>query len=237
MAYILGFMVAKRLGIVGGLGPETSSKFCLEINRRFRELTGSQPNLVLENVPVPISLEKDIINGHDSREMLKLLTEAVIHLNKNVVDLIAIPCNSVHIFIENLRSVSAKPILSIIEECAKKCQETGIRKIGLLATQKTIDEKLFFNEFINLGVEIIIPSSDDQMEINEIILRIINGTVKEGDKEELLEIIGDFKKDGVEGVILGCTDLSLLLSGNDCSIAVFDTCRILQEASILKMLE
>jgi len=231
------FMAAKRLGIVGGLGPETSSKFCLEVNREFRELTGSQPNLVLENLPVPISLEQDVVNGSDSREMLKLLREAVINLNKNHVDLITIPCNSVHTFIEDLRAVSEKPILSIIEECAKKCHKAGIKKVGLLATQKTINERLFFKEFTNLGIKIITPASDNQKRINEIILKIIKGTAKKREKEELLRIITDFERAGAEGVILGCTDLSLLLSEKDCKLTVFDTCKILKEASIIKMVE
>ncbi len=225
----------KRLGIVGGLGPETSSRFCLEINRRFRELTGQQPDFVLENVPVPTKLESEIIGGGDSWKMLGLLGKAVLNLNNNGADVIVIPCNSVHVFINHLRKVSGKPIISIIEECAKKCQEAGVRKVGLLATQKTIDGKLFSNELATRKIEVITPRAKAQKRVNKIILRIINSAAESGDKGKLLEIIDGLAKKGAEGVILGCTDLSLLLSETDCNIAVFDTCKILQEASIREM--
>ena len=228
--------ISLRAGIIGGLGPETSSKFCLNVNMKFRDITKRQPDLVMENLPIPADAEKKLITGRPTGIHRILLRNAVIRLNNAEVDFIAIPCNTVHCFLRELRSISKRPIISIIEECVKECQNKNFRKVGLLATSKTIKDELFKNECKEKGIELLVPDSHDQKILNNIILRILNNVNTRNDKKEILRIVKQLGSNGVEAVILGCTDLSLIISKNDCSIPILETDKILEDSLVQNLL-
>jgi len=218
----------KRLGIIGGLGPETSCKFCLNINTKLRELKACQPDIVMENLPVSLEAEKKIVNGVQETEHLGLILRALEKLNKADVDMIAIPCNTVHIFLPELRKRSKAPILSIMEECAKVCK--GLKKVGLLGSSTTVKAGLHAIELNKRNIAVLVPSEEDQNAVNEIILKITNGIATESDKKDLLAIIDKLKSQGAEAVILGCTDLQLLVS--KASLPLIDTCTVLENAVV-----
>ena len=223
--------ISKKIGIVGGLGPETSSKFLLNINNRFREITRCQPDIMMINVPVPSEIESKMINGETSIEMLDLLSEAVIRLNDSKVDFLVMPCNTVHVFIEDLRKISKKPMLSIIEECAKECVRRQFNKVGILATTKSIKEKLHIKELDKLNIKSVIP--DEQRKVSEIIIKIIHNKSTEEDKEFLLSVIKQLKEKGAEAVILGCTDLFLMIKKAD--LPLIDTTKVLENSVMRKI--
>jgi len=226
--------IQKRLGIIGGLGPEASCKFCLNVNRKFKAITNNQPDMVIENLPVPSHVEEKIIK-ETSEEMFNLLTNAVIRLNNSEVDFIAIPCNTVHIFIDQLRKVSKVPILSIIEECAKECKKRSLNNIGVLATTKSIQDKLHVNELKNNGINVLLPTQENQKKINEIILQRLHNENNQNNKLKLLNIINELKNNGAEAIILGCTELSLLIPNNDFNIPFLDSCAVLEDSAINKL--
>ena len=229
--------MVQRLGIIGGLGPETSSKFCLNINQRFRKITLCQPNIVLENVPVPLHVEQSLIQGKNNEDMLVLLERAIDNLNNNKTDFIVIPCNTVHIFIDTLRKRSTVPIVSIIEESSKRCVDMNLQKVGLLATQKSIESELFNNEFKKVGISILLPTKPNQQEINKSILRIVDGKATKNDKKVLMNSISELVSKNADAILLGCTDLSIVISDSDCSIPVLDTCKILEDSTVDRMVE
>ncbi|MBT4824423.1 aspartate/glutamate racemase family protein [Candidatus Woesearchaeota archaeon] len=206
-------MKAKRLGIIGGLGPETGFKFCLNINNKFKEITNTQPDITLENLPISAKAENDIIHGKVGEEHLALLKTAVERLNKihNKVDLISVPCNTVHVFIDELRKISQIPILSIIEECAKVCKEQKIKKIGILASTKTVNEKLHEKELKKENIELIIPIEQHQKNINKIIIKAINNKTTSKDKEILINHANRLVNEGAQAIVLGCTELPMLI--------------------------
>jgi len=222
----------KTVGIAGGLGPETGCKFCLDINNKFRELTGCQPDVMLENLPVPSKIERQMINGKTPIRMLNLLLEAIKRLNMAKVDFIAIPCNSVHVFIEELREKSEAPVLSIIEECAEECKKRNLNKVGLLASAKTVNEKLFSEKLEKINIDVIIPNKQDQAEINKIIIKIIHNKAENSDKIFLKNIIKNLKQIGAEAIIIGCTDLPLLISEKESCLPLINTLEILENTVI-----
>ena len=229
--------IFKRAGIIGGLGPETSSKFCLNVNMKFRDITNAQPDFVMENLPVSAKAEKELIDGRNPKEYRKLLRNAVIRLNNSKVDFIVIPCNTVHFLIKELRRMSKIPILSIIEECFRECKGKNFKKVGLLATSATINEKLFENEFNGTGIELVLPSKTDQIKIDKIILKILNNQHDEDSINIVLELIKKLKNEGAEAIILGCTDLSLLISSQNFEIPVLDTSTILENSLVNNLIK
>ena len=161
----------KRLGIIGGLGAETSCRFCLNVNNKVRKKTNRQPEIVLENLPISIATEKKLINGGVGKEHSNLLVKATQRLNHAEVDFIAIPCNTAHTFIEKLRKYSNCPILSIVEETVLECKKKGIKKIGLLSSTKTIKEKLFLQKLNKFNIGLLIPEKKRQRKIDQAIIR------------------------------------------------------------------
>ncbi len=225
-------MKQKVLGVIGGLGPETGCKFCLNVNRKFKPLTKRQPHILLDNLPISQEAEERLIKGGPSQEHLDLLLESVKRLNRLETDLIVIACNTVHIFIDELRKESTVPILSIIEETAKKCKDMDLRKVGILGSTKTIKSNLHANKLRKLDIESIAPDSDSQRFVSECILRIINNQVKDDDKIRMIKIIEKLEKEGARGIILGCTELQLLISDQDAKIPMINTTEILEDSSV-----
>src|SRR3989344_8382167 len=114
----------KAVGIVGGLGPETTSEFYLDLIRKFRENTDTYPKIIIDNLSFPFYLEEEIIiKSTNEQKILPFLKESISRLNKAGSDFIVIPCNTVHIFIDELRKESLVPIMSIIDETIKFLEE------------------------------------------------------------------------------------------------------------------
>lgn len=223
-------------GIVGGLGAKTSCGFCLELNMRFREIAGRQPCLLLENVPVTLEIERDILFGKISPDMGELLAASVRRLNFAGADFIVIPCNSVHVFLDGLREISGTPIISIIEETASECESRGLKKVGLLGTSTTIKSCLHQKILLGKGIESIIPGENEQEDVDEIILRILSDTADDEDRGHISEVIGRLIMGGAEAIILGCTDLGLLVNPNTCTIPLIDTLSVLEASTLRELL-
>lgn len=224
-----------RIGIIGGIEPKTGLVFTEYLNNEFVKKENMQPDILLLNLPVQKEVLRKIVAGEKTEEMKYLLIEAVKRLNQAEVDFIVIPCNTVHIFIEELREVSQKPIISIIEETAKECQRQKIKTMGLLASTTTIQQNLHTSELLKRGIKTITPNSDDQKTISDIIVKIIHNQASPHDKKKLQDIIIKLHEDGTESILLACTDLQLLISQEDSPIPLFDTCKILEEV-VLKIL-
>ena len=228
--------VVKTLGIVGGLGPETSFQFGLNVNNKFRSLANCQPNIILNNLPISSEAEREIIQGGFGRDHLKLIIDSVRSLNNAGVDFIAIPCNTVHAFISEIRQSSKKPVLSIIEECAKVCHARSFKKLGLLGSTKTAKENLHSRELSKFGINVVMPIDEQQENISQIIVRIIHNKATRDDRLSLSEVISSFASRGAEAVILACTDLPLLISEKDSCIPMINTLTILEDAVVRELM-
>ncbi len=230
-------MKHKIIGLVGGLGPETGCMVCLDVNIKFKMFTNRQPHILLDNLPITHESEKKLIGGGPSQEHLNLLIKSVERLNMMGASFIAIACNTVHIFIDELRRDSLVPILSIIEETSKICVEMKLSKVGLLGSTKTIETGLHSKELNKSNIKAIIPNKEDQEFISKCIIRIINKKIEDDDKEKIIEIIKSLQNNGAKGIILGCTDLPLLISENDSDLPIINTTKILVNSIVNRLKE
>ena len=218
-------MDKKIVGIVGGLGPETTSEFYLDLIKKFRDDSDYYPSIVINNVSFPFYLEKEIIlNSQNEEKILPFILDSISSLNDAGVDFIIIPCNTVHIFIKEFRSHSDVPVVNIIEECIKEIKSKNLKKIGILATTKTIDSGMYQNEIENNNINFIIPNSKNQNRISKSIINILNG---DKNYDDLHDIINNFIDNGCDSILLGCTDLQLIISDKTYNIEVLDSMKIL----------
>ncbi|MBS3051247.1 MAG: amino acid racemase [Candidatus Aenigmarchaeota archaeon] len=219
-----------KIGIIGGFGPETTAEFYISIVNKNRTLGKSHPDILIHSVPVPFDLEKSAVrDGRDIEEFLPLLLNSVKLLQS--ADIIALPCNTLHIFIEDIRKASRRPVMSILEEISKEIERREIRKIGILATTKTASSGILESKLNNVSV--LKPPPASQSRLSEIIHCILQGKSSPGMKMELARMANELESRGAEGVILGCTDLQLLLKQQDVGVTIIDTLDTLANSVVM----
>lgn len=224
----------KIVGIIGGLGPETTARFYVEVVFACSKINGQRPQILISNVAVPLKIEKEIITEAKNEEnILPFLVDATRQLEKGGADFIVIPCNTVHIFIEEIRKSVKIPVLSVVEETSMFLRKEKIKEVGLLATTATIRSKLFDENLKRGGIKIKTPDDSSQLKMNVIINRLINNQHNEKDKREILKIINELK---VKNVVLGCTDLQILNPKRN-GVKIFDTMDLLAKATIREQLQ
>jgi len=228
----------KTVGIVGGLGPETSAKFILNLNSGFIEsLNKTRPPLLLWNVPMNLEKEKKIIlNGKEEKHFLELLIEGARRVENGGAEFIVIPCNTAHLFINKIRNSVKIPVMSIVEETAKALTRQKIQKVALLATGLTVKKNLFGKEFKKQNIRIILPSEDDQNKINNLISDLVLGINKNICRKIFNTVVNNLKKRNIFFVLLACTDLQLL-DPESKGVVFFDTLNILLESTLKKISE
>ena len=225
----------KTIGIIGGLGPETTAEFYLDLVKECRKSNAeSYPSIVIHNIPLPFLLENNAIlygQKSDLDKQLSYLLESARLLEKAGADFGVIPCNTVHIYIDEIRKSVRMPFLSIIEATVEFARAKNWKKIALLGTKATITSGIYDKEFGSHSIEILKPNFEDQESLSEIILHILRGEKSMQDKETVLRIVKKLEAEGAEAVILGCTDFQLLLNEKDFDIPIVDTVEVLVKKS------
>lgn len=218
----------KTVGIIGGLGPETSAHFYMEIIKHIENAGALQrPGLLLWNVPLFLDIERDLIlRSFGEKRYIPLLLDACQRLEKAGSDFIVMPCNTLHIFIELMRKSVSVPMLSIVDVTVEHLIRNKIDKVGILATTTTIRSCLFQKAFDKADIQFVIPSGSDQNRLSQIIVSIINGKYDRTDKQDLQEFI---KRMRAKNVLLACTDLQLLI-GTEPWFSIIDTMFLLAQS-------
>lgn len=227
----------KTVGVIGGLGPETTSEFYLDVVFSCQKMDKTaRPAIVISSVPMPYQIEEDLIlNNKGEERYIPYLTAEAQRLEKAGVDFIVMPCNSLHVFIEQIRNSVSIPVLSIVEETVKFLKKENMNKVGIVSTSATIKNKLYENAFAQNGIEYIAPDEYQQAKMGKFILNLVFGQQKNRDREELVNIINDFDNKDLDCVILACTDLQLLIPHHP-NLRIFDTMKILSDATVLEIL-
>lgn len=228
----------KTVGIIGGLGPEATAKFYLEIVSACSDLKEqSHPPILIYNVPLPLQLEKEcIVEAKNEEKCLPFLIQAAKILEKGGADFLVMPCNSLHIFIEEIRKAVKIPVLSIVEETVKFLKKQNIKDVGILATSITINRGLYQIRLNGHDIKEIVPNSQDQAKLGQIIYNLVIGNYTDTDKHIFDQITDSLVKKGAESIILACTDLQLLTPQHT-KVRIFDTMQILVNSTVREMIK
>jgi aspartate racemase len=154
-------------------------------------------------------------------------------LEKAGADLGLIATNTMHIVVDKVQSEISIPILSIIESTAEVINQEKIKTVGLLGTIFTMSRDFYKQGLEKNGIATLVPENKEQELINKIIFQeLTKGIITPQSKAEYIKIINKLKTRGAEGIILGCTEIPLLVSGEDCTIRLYDTTRIHAEKAL-----
>ena len=168
----------------------------------------------------------------------EILGEAANNLEKAGADFIVICTNTMHKVVNQIKEKISIPILHIAEMTAEKILEKGLKNIALLGTKYTMEQDFYKSKLIEKGINVIIPDKNDIEIINKVIYdELCLGTINSNSKKKFLEIVDKLRSKGAEGIILGCTEIGLLIKNEDTDVPLFDTAVIhAEEAAIYSIL-
>ncbi len=220
----------KRIGILGGMGPESTAAFYSAVIRQCQLQYGARldedyPEIFIYSLPIA-----DIVGDSKANLVREQLLCGIRKLEQAGSELIAIPCNTVFSVCPGLAKSGGVPVLDIIEETLKAAAKAGYKNLGLLATTATVKSDAYAKAAKKIRLALKLP--ENQNEINQIILNILAGKKNTSDRISLTKACKSLKEQGAEAVILGCTDLSLLLRQENTEVKLLDTIEILAEATV-----
>lgn len=218
----------KKLGLIGGTGPESTLMYYRELNRRIDALTGQKqmPEIVIESVD--FRKMWGMVEARRYDELSDYLAQEAANLKAAGAEVISMTAATTHIVYEEVCRKSGIPLVSIPKAVADEAVARGIRKVGLLGTIFTMEQAYMKTDLINAGVEVYVPDETDRKLVAERILTELElGTVKESTLVEFQAIIKKMQQaHGIEAVILGCTELPLLLNPDNCPVLCLDSVEI-----------
>jgi aspartate racemase len=217
----------KTIGILGGVSPESTITYYEHIIRTYCERFGdhSYPEILIYSVSFQTIMDWQREKMWDRIE--KLLINGIIRLNRGGADFGLIASNTMHFVFEKVQKRSPIPLISIIDVTAEKIKKEGIDTVGLLGTAFTMSQHFYKEKLLHSGINVLVPKEKEQKYINRVIHKeLINGKVIPRSKEGFLEIIKGLVDRRAQGVILGCTEIPLLVRDEDSPVKLFDTTKI-----------
>ena len=223
----------KLLGLVGGTSWASTIEYYKLINEGVNEHLG---DMNFARCIIHSFNYQDIINNNNADawdKTLTMISEASKHLIASGAEAIVLCANTMHLIANDLQKVIPVPIIHIAEETAKSIQAKGLKKVALLGTKFTMERPFYHERLAKYGIDAITPTGEDSDFVHASIFdELGRGIVMQSTRERYLQIIERLIKDGAEGVILGCTEIPLLLSQADVSVPVFDTTLIHSKAAV-----
>jgi aspartate racemase len=227
----------KTIGIIGGIGPESTIEYYRSIMAAYAERVpdGSYPSVIINSIDLKKLLE--LFGANELAKMTEFLGNEVQRLVRAGAECGLIAANSPHVVFEEVSRLSPIPLISIVEATCEAAKVLGLKKLGLFGARFTMQGRFYSDVFSREGIVLVVPDAHDQVYIHHIYFHeLVNGTVLPETRERLLMIVDRLKeREGVEGLILGGTELSLILRDATVrDIPVLDTTRIHAKAIIVE---
>lgn len=214
----------KKIGLVGGTGPESTVMYYKKLNNEIDMLTGGEamPDISIESVNFRKAWDYVSKANYDS--LTEYLAEKINCLISSGAEVVSLTAVTMHIVFDELSKRIDYPLVSIPRVVCEEIVSHGISRVGLLGTVFTMEQDYMKKDLISAGVQVLVPNEKERELIGKRIFEELEvGVVKESTLAELVNIINRMKdNDGIEGIILGCTELPLILNSDNCPIKCFD---------------
>lgn len=215
----------KKIGLVGGTGPESTLMYYKELNTRIDKLTNgtAMPDISIESVNFRKAWEYVSAGQYD--ELTEYLSEKVECIKSSGAEIMALTAVTMHIVYDRVVQKTGASLISIPKVVCDEAVARGIETVGLLGTIFTMEQDYMKKDFQDAGVKVVIPQKQERDLIAKRILEELElGIVKESTLKEFTAIIERMKtENGIEAVVLGCTELPLLLNSDNCPVRCLDS--------------
>lgn len=227
-----------KIGMIGGLGPESTLDYYRLIIEKYRENVrdGSNPEIIINSMDINVLL--NMMANKEWDGVVKWLNEGLQDLYRAGADFAFISANTPHIVFDRVKELSPLPLISIIEETCNKTAQLGIEKIGLIGTKFTMESSFFQKVFDKSNIAIVVPTEEEQVYIHHKLMTEIElGQFYDETRNGLLAIVKRMiDEQGIRGLILGCTELPLILKKDEFGIPFLNTTRIHVDSIMKKYL-
>ena len=223
----------KVIGILGGMSPESTIAYYEYITRTYTQRYGDYgyPEILIYSV----SFQPYVDWPQDGRWDLveKGLAKAASKLETAGADFILIATNTMHLVFDEVQAQVNIPMLSLLDAVGEAILSKGLKQVGLLGTKFTMESTFYQEALKGKGITVLVPETEDRAYVNKVIYdELVAGKILENSRSGFVDVIRRLENQGAEGVILGCTEIPLLVSEADVGIPLFDTTAIHAEAAL-----
>ncbi|EEQ14951.1 putative aspartate/glutamate racemase [Yersinia frederiksenii] len=223
----------KILGLIGGMSWESTIPYYRMINQQVKEQLGGLHSAKIILYSVDFHDIEQLQAKGDWQTAAQVLSDAAVSLKRAGAEVIVVCTNTMHKVADDIETASGLPLLHIADATATQIKRQGISKIGLLGTRYTMEQDFYRGRLMEKhDIDVITPDSADREIINRIIYEeLCLGIISENSRQEYRRIMGKLEQQGVQGIIFGCTEITLLVNAQDANVPVFDTTAIHAKAA------
>lgn len=226
-------MVMKTIGLLGGMSFESTATYYNAINTLVNQRLGGVHSAKLLLSSVDFAEVVQYQQNNDWEQAVTLLGSEAKKLEQAGADFILICTNTMHKVVDKIQSHISIPLLHIADTTITALAQAQMTKVGLLGTKYTMEKDFYKARLKQAGIDVVVPSPSDITIINSIIFdELAIGTISPQSKTQYLTIIDKLASQGVEGIILGCTEIGLLITQDDVTLPLFDTTLIHSTAAV-----
>ena len=224
----------KTIGLIGGMSWESSLEYYRIINEETKRRLGGLHSAKSLMYSVDFAEIEELQHKGDWETATHMMIDAAKHLENGGADFVLICTNTMHKMAKDVEKAIAIPLLHIADPTAEAIKAQGLTKVALLCTKYTMEQDFYKGRLIEkFGLDVITPNDTDHQTVHDIIYNeLCLGEIKTQSKRQFVEIIKRLERDGAQGIILGCTEIGLLIKQADVSLPVFDTTQLHAEAAV-----
>jgi aspartate racemase len=225
----------KTIGLVGGMSWESSAEYYRIINEETTRKLGGLHSAKLVMYSLDFEPVEKLQHLGSWQELERMMISAAQTVESTSAQLLLICSNTMHKFADEIQANIHIPLLHIADTTASaiSARFPGVKTVGLLGTRFTMEQDFYKNRLVRHGLDVIIPELGDRQIVHEIIYReLVLGVVREESKRSMLQVIERLIAGGAQGIVLGCTEIPLLIHEGDAAVPVFDTTRIHAESAV-----
>ncbi len=223
----------KMIGLIGGMSWESTALYYRIINQQVKQQLGGLHSARSLMYSVDFQeIEKLQVAG-EWQQAGEILAQAASSLEKGGADFIVLCTNTMHKVAQQITASVKIPMLHIADATAQRIQQAGVKKVGLLATAFTMEQEFYKGRLEQFGIEVLVPDAPGRKVVHDIIYQeLCLGEIRDESRARYREIIAELVGQGAEAVILGCTEITLLVKPEDASVPLFDTTLIHAEDAV-----
>ncbi|UVF18918.1 aspartate/glutamate racemase family protein [Microvirga terrae] len=232
-------MQPRTIGLIGGMSWESSAEYYRIINQETNRRLGGVHSAQCLMYSFDFEDIKRLQHDGEWDRLAEAMEEAALRLERGGADFIVICTNTMHRLADAVSSAVGLPLLHIADPTAAKIKAAGLERIGLLGTAFTMEQDFYKGRLQqHHGLDVIVPEEDDRRIVHEIIYKeLVLGTVRPESRQAYREIIARLIEHGAQGIILGCTEIMLLVSDADSAVPLFDTTTLHALAAVDRALQ
>ena len=224
----------RTIGIIGGMSWESSAQYYALINRAVRDRLGAPHSARILLHSLDFGEVERLQHAGQWDRLGDLMAQSAQSLEAGGAQCVVLATNTMHKLAERIEGATGLPFLHIADPTARAIKAQGLRRVGLLGTAFTMEED-FYRERLErvFGLEVLIPQASDRATVHRVIYEeLVAGKVVEPSRDAYRDVVARLVAEGAEAVILGCTEIMLLLGEGDCAVPLFDTTALHAQAAV-----